>query len=283
VTRNRYTSLLSALATPKGCVAGVYLLLLIGAALLAPWLAPYGDSQQNLSIMNQQPSATHPLGTDELGRDVLSRVIFGARTSLTVSSTAIGLSLLFGLFLGGACGYFGGTLDRIVMVAVDLTWSFPEILIALMLVAVIGPGLGGVVCAVAIAYLAQFTRLTRTQVISLTGETYIEATRNLGATHFRILFSHLLPNVLAPVLVAAILATGDAIILEATFGFFGLGAQPPMPSWGAMMSSGTAQLFIAPWVILFPGFAVAMTVIFLNLFGDALIGALNVRSEKGVA
>ncbi|MER8855728.1 ABC transporter permease [Mesorhizobium australicum] len=280
MTRNRYTALASAFSTPKGGVAGVYLLLLIGGALLAPWLAPYADSQQNLAIMNQQPSATHLLGTDELGRDVLSRVIFGARTSLTVSSTAIGLSLLLGLSLGAACGYFGGILDRIVMVGVDLTWSFPEILIALMLVAVAGPGLGGVVCAVAIAYLAQFTRLTRTQVISLTGETYIEATRNLGATHFRILFSHLLPNVLAPVLVAAILATGDAIILEATFGFFGLGAQPPTPSWGAMMSSGTAQLFIAPWVILFPGFAVAMTVIFLNLFGDALIGALDVRSKS---
>lgn len=281
--RRRYSVFLGALSTLKGRVGGLYLLLLVSAAVLAPWLAPYDSSLQDLVSMNQPPSTTHLLGTDELGRDVLSRTMFGARTSLMVSITSIGLSFLMGLGLGAACGYFGGLLDRVVMVGVDLTWSFPEILIALMLVAVTGPGLGGVVFAVAIAYLAQFARLTRTQVISLRAETYIEATRSLGATHFQILFSHLIPNVLAPVLVAAILATGDAIILEATLGFFGLGAQPPTPSWGAMMSSGTAQLFIAPWVILFPGFAVAITVICLNLFGDALIAALNVRSRpRGV-
>jgi len=165
------------------------------------------------------------------------------------------------------------------MIAVDLTWSFPEILIALMLVAIVGPGLYGVVLAIAIAYLAQFTRLTRTQVMSLKGETYVEATVSLGAGHAHILFAHLLPNALTPVLVAAMLATGDAIILEATLGFFGLGAQPPTPSWGAMMSSGTAQLFIAPWVILLPGLAVALTVVFLNLFGDAIITALDVRTK----
>ena len=148
-----------------------------------------------------------------------------------------------------------------------------------MLVAIIGPGLEGVVIAIAIAYLAQFTRLTRTQIMSLKSETYVEATISLGAGHAHVLFSHLLPNALAPVLVAAMLATGDAIILEATLGFFGLGAQPPTPSWGAMMSSGTAQLFIAPWVILLPGLAVALTVVFINLFGDAVIAALDVRAK----
>ena len=229
--------------------------------------------------MNQAPSLTHLFGTDEFGRDVLSRMITGARTSLSVSITAIGISVLLGLVLGATCGYFGGAFDRAVMTVVDLTWSFPEILIALMLVAIIGPGLEGVVIAIAIAYLAQFTRLTRTQIMSLKSETYVEATVSLGAGHTHILFSHLLPNALAPVLVAAMLATGDAIILEATLGFFGLGAQPPTPSWGAMMSSGTAQLFIAPWVILLPGLAVALTVVFLNLFGDAVIAALDVRTK----
>ena len=277
--RKAYTTIKLALATVKGRIAGIYLVLLISTTLLAPWLTPYAYDQQNLAITNQQPSKSHLLGTDELGRDVLTRMIYGARTSLAVSAIAIGLSLAIGLCLGAACGYFGGAFDRIVMVGIDLTWSFPEILIALMLVAIVGPGLSGVIIAVTIAYMAQFARLTRTQVMSLAGETYIEVTRNLGASHRTVLFSHLLPNALPPVLVAALLATGDAIILEATFGFFGLGAQPPTPSWGAMMSSGTAQLFIAPWVIMFPGIAVALTVIFLNLFGDALIGALDVRSR----
>lgn len=275
----RAMPMLKAIASVKGSIAGLYLLFLIGGALFAPWLSPYPYDQQDLTIMNQPPSLTHLMGTDEFGRDVLSRMITGARTSLSVSVTAIGVSVLSGLILGAVCGYFGGAFDRVVMIGVDLTWSFPEILIALMLVAIIGPGLQGVVLAIAIAYLAQFTRLTRTQVVVLKGETFVEATVNLGAGHTHILFAHLLPNALAPVLVAAMLATGDAIILEATLGFFGLGAQPPTPSWGAMMSSGTAQLFIAPWVILLPGLAVALTVIFLNLFGDAIITALDIRTK----
>lgn len=271
--------LFRAIASFKGSISAAFLFILILGAVFAPWLSPFPYDQQDLAIMNQPPSLTHLMGTDEFGRDVLSRMITGARTSLSVSVTAIGVSVLCGLILGAACGYFGGAFDRAVMFAVDLTWSFPEILIALMLVAIIGAGLQGVVLAIAIAYLAQFTRLTRTQVMVLKGETFVEATINLGASHAHILFSHLLPNALAPVLVAAMLATGDAIILEATFGFFGLGAQPPTPSWGAMMSSGTAQLFIAPWVILLPGLAVALTVIFLNLFGDAIISALDIRTK----
>ena len=275
----RALALLKAISTFKGGISGTFLLLLVVGALFAPWLSPYPYDQQDLGIMNQAPSLTHLFGTDEFGRDVLSRMITGARTSLSVSITAIGISVLLGLVLGATCGYFGGAFDRAVMTVVDLTWSFPEILIALMLVAIIGPGLEGVVIAIAIAYLAQFTRLTRTQIMSLKSETYVEATVSLGAGHTHILFSHLLPNALAPVLVAAMLATGDAIILEATLGFFGLGAQPPTPSWGAMMSSGTAQLFIAPWVILLPGLVVALTVVFLNLFGDAVIAALDVRTK----
>jgi peptide/nickel transport system permease protein len=277
--RHRALAMLKAVSTFKGGISGAFLLLLVIGALFAPWLSPYPYDQQDLGIMNQAPSLTHLFGTDEFGRDVLSRMITGARTSLSVSITAIGISVALGLVLGATCGYFGGSFDRIVMTVIDLTWSFPEILIALMLVAIIGPGLEGVVIAIAIAYLAQFTRLTRTQIMSLKSETYVEATISLGAGHAHVLFSHLLPNALAPVLVAAMLATGDAIILEATLGFFGLGAQPPTPSWGAMMSSGTAQLFIAPWVILLPGLAVALTVVFINLFGDAVIAALDVRAK----
>lgn len=260
-------------------IAALFLILLILSAIFATLIVPYAYDEQNIINMNQAPGLTHLFGTDEFGRDVLSRIVVGAQTSLSVSVTAVGFSVLFGLILGAICGYFGGVIDRVLMTVVDLTWSFPEILIALMLVAVIGAGLHGVIIAVAIAYLAQFTRLTRTQIMQIKKEAYVDAAINLGASNFHILFRHLVPNSLAPVLVAAMLATGDAIILEATLGFFGLGAQPPTPSWGAMMSSGTAQLFVAPWVIIIPGCAVALTVIALNVVGDAIIQSLDFRNK----
>lgn len=268
-----------AFGRPTGMIAGGWLLILIVVAVLAPLLTPYDYDAQDLANAKMPPNAAHWMGTDEFGRDLMTRIIHGARTSLTVSSVSIGLSLIIGLTLGAAAAYFGGWFDRVVTTAVDLTWSFPEILIALILVAIIGPGTTGTMVAIAVAYLAQFTRLTRSQILSLKSETYIEAARSLGAGHRHLLFRHLIPNALAPVLVAAMLATGDAIILEATLGFFGLGAQPPTPSWGAMMSSGAAQLFTAPWIILLPGLVLTLTVIAINLFGDALIAALDIRTK----
>ena len=268
-----------AVCTWRGGIPVACLALLALAAIFAPWVAPYAYDIQNLSATNRGPSAAHWLGSDEFGRDVLSRLIFGARTSLTVALTAIGVSVLLGMCLGAAAGYFGGAFDRAVTSVVDLTWSFPEVLIALIFVAILGPGLYSTMIAISIAYLAQFTRLTRAQVMAIKNETYVEAATNLGAGHGHILFGHLLPNALAPVIVAGMLATGDAIVLEATLGFFGLGVQPPKPSWGAMMSSGTAQIFLAPWTILGPGIAIAITVISINLFGDALIESLDSRNR----
>lgn len=162
------------------------------------------------------------MGTDEFGRDLMSRIIHGARTSLTVAMTAISISVVVGMTLGATAGYFGGAFDRMVTAVVDLTWSFPEILIALILIAIIGTGTESIIIAISIAYLAQFTRLTRAQVMALRQETYIEATVNLGAGHAHVIFRHLLPNAITPVIVAGMLATGDAIILEATLGFSGL-------------------------------------------------------------
>jgi peptide/nickel transport system permease protein len=268
-----------AFGRPMGFVAGGWLVFLIVVAVLAPVLTPYDYDVQDLANAKMPPDAAHWMGTDEFGRDLLTRILYGARTSLTVSTVSIGLSLMAGLTLGAAAAYFGGWFDRVVTTVVDLTWSFPEILIALILVAIIGPGTTGTMVAIAVAYLAQFTRLTRAQILSLKSETYIEAARSLGASHKHLLFRHLIPNALAPVLVAAMLATGDAIILEATLGFFGLGAQPPTPSWGAMMSSGAAQLFSAPWIILLPGLVLTVTVIAINLFGDAVIAALDIRTK----
>ena len=270
---------LRALRRPLGAVAGFWLALVVLAAVFAPVLSPYGYDIQALKEAYQPPSATHWLGTDEFGRDLLTRLIFGARTSLSVSATAIAVSVFCGMVLGAAAAWFGGWFDRAVTVVVDLTWSFPEILIALILVAIIGPGTTGTMIAISVAYLAQFTRLTRAQILTLKGETFIEAARSLGAGNGQILFRHLLPNTLAPVLVSAMLATGDAIILEATLGFFGLGAQPPVPSWGGMMSAGSALVFKAPWIIIFPGLTGAITVVAINLYGDALIAALDIRSR----
>ena len=265
--------------TPKGALAGGWLVVLILLAVFAPYLTIYDYAAQDLPAGFTPPNADHWLGTDEFGRDLLTRIFYGARTSLSVSSIAIGLSVFTGMVLGAAAGYFGGRFDRAVTVVVDLTWSFPEILVALILVAIIGPGISGTMAAIGVAYLAQFTRLTRAQIMAIKGETYIEAAQSLGGSHAHILMKHLLPNALAPVLVSAMLATGDAIILEATLGFFGLGAQPPTASWGGMMSSGAAQLFKGPWIIIFPGLAVATTVIAINLFGDALIRALDIRAR----
>ena len=274
------TSFLSGVVrTPRGGVSDAVLVLVVACALFAPLLSPYNYAIQNLPGANTPPGAAHWMGTDEFGRDLMSRIIHGARTSLTVAMTAISISVVVGMTLGATAGYFGGAFDRMVTAVVDLTWSFPEILIALILIAIIGTGTESIIIAISIAYLAQFTRLTRAQVMALRQETYIEATVNLGAGHAHVIFRHLLPNAITPVIVAGMLATGDAIILEATLGFFGLGAQPPTPSWGAMMSSGTAQIFIAPWIILFPGAAIALTVISINLFGDALIDALDIRSR----
>ncbi len=265
--------------TPRGGASAVVLVLVVICALFAPLLAPYNYAIQSLPGANTPPGAAHWMGTDEFGRDLMSRIIHGARTSLSVALTAISISVVAGMTLGAMAGYFGGLFDRVVTAVVDLTWSFPEILIALLLIAIIGTGTESIIIAISIAYLAQFTRLTRAQVMALRTETYIEATVNLGAGHAHVIFRHLLPNAITPVIVAGMLATGDAIILEATLGFFGLGAQPPTPSWGSMMSSGTAQIFIAPWIILFPGAAIALTVISINLFGDALIDALDIRNR----
>ncbi|OYU47190.1 MAG: peptide ABC transporter permease [Rhizobiales bacterium PAR1] len=271
--------LLKAARTLRGGPAALVLLALVFCAIFAPLLAPFPYDAMHLPSANMEPDAKHWMGTDEFGRDLFSRILYGARISLGVAVSSMAASVLIGVIIGGLAGYFGGWVDRTLMAISDMTWSFPEILIALVLIAIIGPGLGSTAVAITVGYFAQFARLTRAQIIALKGETYIEAARNLGASDAAILFRHLIPNAMTPVLVAGMLATGDAIILEATLGFFGLGAQPPLPSWGAIMSSGTAQIFIAPWVILYPGLVIAVAVVSINLFGDALIDALDIRGK----
>lgn len=272
-------ALLSAAATPRGVPAALVLVGVVAMALGADLIAPQGYATQNLAQAHLPPSAEHLLGTDEFGRDLLSRIVHGSRISLGIAVTSIGASVALGLLVGAIAGYAGGWIDRALMAVVDLTWAFPEILIALVLIAILGPGLGSTAVAITVGYMAQFARLARGQIIALKGETYVEATVGLGAGHAHVLLHHLIPNALTPVLVAGMLATGDAIVLEATLGYFGLGAQPPLPSWGAMMSSGVGMMFLAPWVIVFPGLAIAITVVAINLYGDALIDALQIRNR----
>ena len=266
-------------ANRLGVVGLVIIVTLILVAALAPFLAPYSYKKQKLINMNQPPSIEHWMGTDEFGRDVLSRVIYGSRVSVYVGVLSVGISVLLGVIIGSFAGYYGGWLDSLLSSVADLTWSLPEILVALILVAILGGGVECVILAIALTYWAQYARLIRGQILMLKNELYVEATRSLGGNDFTILFKHLFPNAIPPVVVAATLGIGQAIVLEATLGFLGLGAQPPLPSWGSMMSSGTAYLFVSPWVIIFPGLAMMITVLGFNLFGDALVDMLDIRSN----
>ena len=263
-----------------GVIGTVLIMCLIFVAMLAPLLEPYSYKEQNMELMNDPPSSSHLLGTDEFGRDLLSRIIRGARISFVVGVLSVAISVIIGIVIGSIAGFYGGVIDLILTTFADLTWSMPAILIALLLVAVIGAGLESVVVAIGLSYWAQYARLVRGQILSLKSAVYIEATKSMGASDFVILFKHLLPNSMSPVIVAATIGVGNAIVLEATLGFLGMGAQPPTPSWGAMMSSGTAYLFISPWVIIFPGLAMMITVLGFNLFGDALIDILDVKNKE---
>lgn len=273
--------ILKRFSSNKMGILGTLLILgLIITATFAPLLEPYSFKEQNIELMNDPPSESHILGTDEFGRDLLSRIIRGARISFMVGVLSVALSVVVGIIIGSIAGFYGGIVDVVLTTFADLTWSMPAILIALLLVAVIGAGLESVVIAIGLSYWAEYARLIRGQILSLKSATFIEATKSLGANDYVILLKHLIPNSLSPIIVAATIGIGNAIVLEATLGFLGMGAQPPTPSWGAMMSSGTAYLFISPWVIVFPGLAMMATVLGFNLFGDALIDILDIKNNE---
>lgn len=273
--------ILKRFSSNKMGILGTLLILgLIITAIFAPLLEPYSFKEQNIELMNDPPSESHILGTDEFGRDLLSRIIRGARISFMVGVLSVALSVVVGIIIGSIAGFYGGIVDVVLTTFADLTWSMPAILIALLLVAVIGAGLESVVIAIGLSYWAEYARLIRGQILSLKSATFIEATKSLGANDYVILWKHLIPNSISPIIVAATIGVGNAIVLEATLGFLGMGAQPPTPSWGAMMSSGTAYLFISPWVIIFPGLAMMATVLGFNLFGDALIDILDIKNNE---
>ena len=248
---------------------------LIGVAVLAPLLAPWDPLEQNLYSRLQAPSLDHLLGTDDFGRDILSRIIYGARISLRIGLISISIALSVGSALGLIAGYRGGGLDTIIMRFMDIMLAFPSILLAIAIVAVTGPGIDNVMVAVSIVMVPQYARLVRACVLSIREMAYVEAARALGGGEVRILLASVLPNCTAPLIVQSTLSLGTAILDAAGLSFLGLGAQPPVPEWGAMLSGGRELLLKAPWVMTFPGLAIFTVVLGLNLFGDGLRDALD--------
>ncbi len=261
-----------------GLIGGGILCMLLLMALLAPVLAPYDPLAQDLYQRLQPPSADHWLGTDDFGRDILSRIVFGSRISLRIGLIAISLALTGGTLFGLVAGYRGGMVDMLIMRSMDLMLAFPSILLAIAIVAVIGPGIENAILAVSIVLVPQFARLVRSSVLTVREATYVEAARALGATESRLLFYSILPNCTAPLIVQTTLGMGTAILDAAGLSFLGLGAQPPVPEWGAMLSGGRELLLRAPWVMTFPGLAIFTVVLGLNLFGDGLRDALDPKT-----
>ncbi|MGB7022824.1 MAG: ABC transporter permease [Candidatus Acidiferrales bacterium] len=254
-----------------GSVGFVLCVTLIILAVGAPWLAPYNPAAQNLPARLVAPSAAHWMGTDELGRDVLSRVIYGARVSMSVSVSVVFGAGIIGLILGSLAGYFGGWFDRFVnIILINAFLSFPGILLAIAFAAFLGPGLGNVIIALTITGWAGYARLARAQVLQAKEMDYVTAARSLGASHTRILIRHLLPNIIQPVLVQGTIALAGAILAESTLSFLGLGVLAPMSSWGAMLNDARGHLFDAPHMVIFPALAVMTAVLAFNLLGDAL-------------
>lgn len=259
---------------------GLTLLIVLGiVSVMAPWLAPEIPSIQHLDEGLTGPSLEHPFGQDRLGRDILSRILYGGRISLWVGLVTVGISLSLGLVIGGVAGYLGGWTDEILMRLTDLFLAFPGILLAIAFTAVMGPSLRNVVIALSLMGWVGYARLVRGQILSLRELEYVQAARALGASPFRIFRLHLLPNTWAPLLVEASFGMAGAIMSESGLSFLGLGVQPPTPSWGSMLSDGRAYLTVAPHLTLFPGAILAMVVLALNFLGDALRDRLDVRAH----
>ena len=258
-----------------GCflLAGVLL-----AAVGAPVLAPYSPLDQDLYNRVKPPSLAHPFGTDDFGRDILSRVIHGSRISLRIGVVAVGLALLVGTAIGLSAGYWGGWLDQVLMRAMDLMLAFPSILLAIAIVAILGPGLENAMLAVGIVAVPQYARLVRASTLSIREKDYVQAVRALGAGDLRIIAFSVLPNCLAPLIVHSTLGLATAILDAAGLSFLGLGARPPTPEWGAMLNEGRELILSAPWVLTFPGLAIFLTVLGFNLVGDGLRDALDPRN-----
>jgi peptide/nickel transport system permease protein len=266
----------NALATTGAVLVTIFIIL----ALFAPWISPQDPAHIDLPARLSPPSSAHWCGTDELGRDILSRLIYGSRISMLVGSSVVTASLSLGLIIGSLAGYYGGRLDRFInIVVMNAFLSFPGILLAIAFVAFRGPGIFNLVLALSLGGWVGYARLVRAQVLAAREKEYVEAARALGASDLRVITRHILPNIIQPVIVQAAIGMAGAILAEATMSFLGLGVPPPTASWGTMLNDGRAHLFDAPHLVLFPAAAVMLAVLSFNFIGDALRDYLDPRSR----
>jgi peptide/nickel transport system permease protein len=261
-----------------GAFAGlVIVVVVLFAAIFAPLIAHYDPLAQNIQAGAQAPSWEHPLGTDKLGRDLFARILFGARISIRIGFVAVGLAISVGTVIGLVAGYFGGKTESLLMGAMDLMLAFPSIILAIAIATILGPSINNLMIAVGIVYIPQYARLCRSAVLAVKETEYIEAARAVGALAPRILVRHVLPNIMAPLLVQATLGIATAELEAAGLSYLGLGARPPTPEWGAMLNDARDYWLSAPWALIFPGSAITLVVLGFNLLGDGLRDALDVR------
>lgn len=264
----------------KAVVGAIILFIIAMSSIFAPLITSYSPTQQNIRNRLQPPSETHVLGTDQFGRDTLSRIVYGGRISLQVGFISVSIALLIGGLMGLTGGYYGGLLDNIFMRFVDILLALPGFLLALAIVAALGPNLRNVMIAVGIAYIPAFARLTRSAVLSIRELDYVSSAIAAGASDARVIFRHVLPNSLNPIIVQATLAMAGSILSAAGLSFLGMGAQPPTPEWGSMIASARQFIRASHYVVTFPGLAIFFTVLCLNLVGDGLRDALDPRMKN---
>ncbi len=264
---------------PIGAFGALVVVSLILVAIFAPLIAPYEPTAQ-IAKRLQPPSAEHLMGTDHLGRDIFSRIIFASRISLYVGVLAVALATILGIPVGILAGYAGGTLDSIFMRIVDIILAFPTLVLAIVFAGMLGPSITNAMIAIGIVSAPTFARVARASTLSVKEELYVEGARMVGCRNRRILWRHVLPNLLAPIIVMITLRLSTAVLTEASLSFLGLGTQPPTPSWGVMLNQGRKYMELAPWVAVFPGLAIAVTVLAFNLLGDGLRDALDPRLRE---
>ena len=258
----------------------VVIILLILCALFPSAIAPYGYDDQNLSEQFIAPCLAHPFGTDNFGRDILSRVIYGCRVSLLIGLISVSISCVLGVMLGCIAGYYGNKVDNLVMRFIDIMLAIPQMLLAMSIVAALGIGTENLILAIAIGSVPGYARIVRGSILSVKGQEFIEAARSIGASDFRIITRHIVPNCLAPIIVQATMSIASAILSTASMSFIGLGIEPPTPEWGSMLSAGRAYLRDHWFVVTFPGVAIMLTVFAFNLFGDGLRDALDPKLKQ---
>lgn len=261
----------------KGAIAGLIIIILfLLMAVLAPVIAPQDPLAQNIELRKSAPfTEGYILGSDDLGRDLLSRIIYGGRISMIIGVVSVGIALVFGLLIGVVSGYYGGWLDKIIMRLIDIMLAFPYVLLTIVIVAILGPSLMNAMIAIGISQIPRYVRMVRASVLAEKEADYVTAERSLGASNFELMFRSILPNCLAPISVQATLGVGEAILSSAALSFLGLGAQPPTPEWGLMIASSREFITSAWWIVTFPGIATLLAVLGFNLFGDGLRDMLD--------